>query len=959
MDWSDHKIDTGSYQANTSPWVVEHLSKPKDGLSSRQLFGVLGLLALCLCINVAPERSESLLAGLQHCAKHEDIPNPALHRRGRAQSDRYEEGSPDVYIYNATVWTGAKNGTETLYNSSVLLSKGLVKAINPKTDKVSGVVQKVNAMGAWVTPGIVDMHSHAGQVTFPIFAATNSLVSHNNIIMPFSQAIDSFNTHDLALRLVTSGGTTTSMILPGSSSAMGGEAWAMKFRNTTANSPTSMLIEPPFEISQQGQYQRTKSWRNAKHALGENISKTWKEIGGTREDTIYYIRKAYSSAVDKRDAQDAWCRVASKVSTRQSRYLRWPFGRGSSGTAAKDLGDYPKSSLEEELLVDVLRGKVRIHVHAYESTDFDALMRISNEFRFPIASIQHAHEAWTSVETLKRFYGGPPAIAMFATSAPYKHEAYRHSLFAPIILAEQGIPVIFKSDHPPAVDSRYLLAEAALGHHFGLATNLAMMSVTSEPAKAIGLDHRVGYLLPGYDADVVIWQSHPLTLGATPAQVYVDGIPQLEAPALVSRPAIDQETPPSADYSQQIKAAKISHHGDVDLNPTWIEQSLTFSNVSSYISRRNGALHEDVFDEGRIIVENGAIVCAGDCEGHMTMREVNLMGGAISPGLTLYGTSMGLIEINEEPSTTDHDQSPLSLTPPTGSVDRAANAAVFGGKESLISLRAGITNAITPPLSSNIFKGYSMYISVPAPNRLHPGAMIEKEVAYHVSVGHAPVYPVSPTGLQISAQIQAIHTLLLSEDREGGTPLEKTFRKIAEGEITLVVFVSSADQMATLIDMKKEVEETYSSTMKMVFDSALEGHLIASEIAAAKIGVITRERGNPVTWDDYRALPGAPLSEDTNISALRKAGVIVGIGMTGSRASTSNLRYYLAYSITDATDNASKLDALALASTNIEKILGVPAPTDTWVATEYGGLLDIGQSRVVAVARGDGTVAGL
>ncbi|WVW81144.1 hypothetical protein I302_103135 [Kwoniella bestiolae CBS 10118] len=929
----------------------------RTGSISKQLCGVLALLGLGLLIGNAPDGSTEIFkAGLNQCRQHHELPSPGSHLDGRTVSDRYEESTRPVYIYNATIWTGADNGTEILYNSSILLQNGLVKKINPAQHPLDAEVEMFNAKGSWVTPGIVDMHSHAGQVTFPIFAGTNSLVSRNNIIMPFSQAIDSFNTHDLALRLVTAGGTTTSMILPGSSSAMGGEAWPMKFRNTTANSPTSMLVDPPFAVNERGSYGRTKGWRNAKHALGENVSKTWKDKGGTREDTIYYIRAAYASAAKKRFRQDEWCRTASTYAKRQSRILRWPFGSRPSSHDIRDLGAYPDSTLEEELLVDVLRGKVRIHVHAYESTDFDALMRITNEFGFPIASIQHAHEAWFSTETLKKFHGGAPAIAMFATSSIYKHEAYRHSLFAPIILAEQGIPVIFKSDHPPAVDSRYLLAEACLGHYYGLEANLALMSVTSAPAKAIGLDHRIGYLLPGYDADVVIWQSHPLAIGATPAQVYVDGIPQLDDPALVVRGPQDQHVPPSANYSQQLEVARKSHHGDVDLTPISLEQDITFTNVSSYISRVDGLLKEETYTEGEVVVQDGVIVCAGVCRGYGGEKRMNLMGGSISPGLTLYGTSLGLIEINEEPSTTDHDQSPLSLVPPSGAVTRAADGAVFNGKETFISLRAGITNAITPPLSSNIFKGYSMYITPSSPHRLHPAAMIEKEVAYHVSIGHAPVYPVSPTGLQISAQIQALFTLLTKEEAEGLTPLEKTFQKIARGEIVLVVFVSSADQMATLIDMKKDVEAINDSKMKMVFDNALEAHLIADEIAAADVAVITRVRGNPVTWDDYRALPGAPLSEDTNISTLRKAGVTVAIGMTGSRASTSNLRFYLAYSMTDDVGKLGKVDALALATTNLEKILGVPS-ADTWVATEYGGLLEIGQSKAVAVGRGDGAVA--
>lgn len=80
--------------------------------------------------------------------------------------------------------------------------------------------------------------------------------------------------------------------------------------------------------------------------------------------------------------------------------------------------------------------------------------------------------------------------------------------------------------------------------------------------------------------------------------------------------------------------------------------------------------------------------------------------------------------------------------------------------------------------------------------------------------------------------------------------------------------------------------------------------------------------------------------------------------MTGSRASTSTLRFYLAYSMTDSMSKATKLDALVLASTNLEKLLGVPAPENTWVSTEYGGILEIGQSRVVAVGRGDWRISG-
>ena len=342
------------------------------------------------------------------------------------------------------------------------------------------------------------------------------------------------------------------------------------------------------------------------------------------------------------------------------------------------------------------------------------------------------------------------------------------------------------------------------------------MSVTSAPAAAIGLDHRVGYLLPGYDADVVIWNSHPLSLGATPIQVYVDGMPQLQQPTGVQRTEKTEEVPESADFSQQIQAARDSHHGDVDLQPVWTADSVKFINVSSYIYRKDKHLEEAKYDAGTLVVESGEVTCAGSCDDLVVDREVDLHGGAISPGLTLLGTSLGLIEINEEPSTTDQDLAPLSLVPPSGAVHRAVDGVVFGGKEPLISIRAGITNAITPPMSSNIFKGYSMYTSVMAPHRLHPRAILQDKVAYHVSIGHVPIYPATPDGLQVSSQISALRTLLLNDAEDGLTPTEELLKGIARGEKILVIFVSSADQMASLIQLKKEVEDKYSSTMRMV-----------------------------------------------------------------------------------------------------------------------------------------------
>ncbi|KAG5715390.1 hypothetical protein E4T56_gene18308, partial [Termitomyces sp. T112] len=100
---------------------------------------------------------------------------------------------------------------------------------------------------------------------------------------------------------------------------------------------------------------------------------------------------------------------------------------------------------------------------------------------------------------IKKAYGLTPAVAMFATNARYKREAYRGSEFAPRILADNGIKVVMKSDHP-VLNSRHLVFEAQQAHYYGLLDNLALASVTSTPATVIGLDHRIGFIKQGYDA---------------------------------------------------------------------------------------------------------------------------------------------------------------------------------------------------------------------------------------------------------------------------------------------------------------------------------------------------------------------------------------------------------------------------------------------------------------------------
>lgn len=139
----------------------------------------------------------------------------------------------------------------------------------------------------------------------------------------------------------------------------------------------------------------------------------------------------------------------------------------------------------------------------------------------------------------------------------------------------------------PALNSRYLLHEAQQAHYFGLAPHLALASVTSTPATAGGLAHRIGLLQEGADADVVMWDSHPLALGATPVQVFIDGIAQLDKPFVVAKPLAFREVPQTPNFDKEARKA-VEFEGLPPLTPQSKVRSVVFINVKELWTRGGG-----------------------------------------------------------------------------------------------------------------------------------------------------------------------------------------------------------------------------------------------------------------------------------------------------------------------------------------------------------------------------------
>ncbi|KAF8584419.1 carbohydrate esterase family 9 protein [Ramaria rubella] len=912
----------------SSAWIFPGILKSHGGLSASERKHILGR---CQSLNVLPG---------QH--------------RVRSESDRFVAGTNATLLRNGKVSFELGRASGLVYGD-ILLDKGLVKAvgyISPKLLASFGEdeLSITDLGGSWVTPGLVDLHSHIGVGSVPSLKGASDGNSFKAPILPWLRSLDALNTHDDAYALSIAGGVTTTQVLPGSANNIGGQAFVIKLRPTAEGSSISKVIEPPHTLNGTDvDPSLPPRWRHMKHACGENPSRTY---SATRMDSAWAFREAYNEARKIRDAQDAYCAKAE--------HGKW-----------KDIGAWPEE-LKWEALVDVLRGRVKLAVHCYEPVDFDGIVRLTNEFKFPVASFHHAGSAYLVPDLLKKTYGGAPAIALFASNFRKKREAYRGSEFGPRVLADNGIRVVMKAcrilrtfkghaDHP-VVNSRYLLNEAAVAYYYGLPANLALSSVTSVPAQAAGLDHRVGTL----HEDLVIWDSHPLSLGATPAQVYIDGIAQLTAPHVSLKPSTFQQLPETPDFDTEAQEA-VKFEGLPPLQPKERGDKngdVVFKNVKAVWEVEDREVVEKFnVDEGEplctVLVRAGKIECVQrqgtevGCiphrtEGNAQPEIIDLAGGALTPGLATYGAPVGTVEIRLEPSTNDGAVfDPLrgdlpALLAGDGAAPmmvRAVDGLQFEGRTTLLAHRSGVTLAITAPSGTGFWRGLSTAFSTGAEHALARGAIVQEVAALHVVVGHGGI-------ASVGTEVAVLRRLLMEGVKRGEGP----FGDVVTGAMPLVVGVESADVMATLLRLKGEVEARSGRAMQLTFAGAAEAWRLAAEIKSADVGVVlTPSRSFPGTWDQRRILPGPPITYETPLTTLLAHNVTVAIGIVDEFAAR-NTRFDVAWAALESSGRIDKHTAFELASTNLETLLGVRVVPEQreYVAWHGGDALEM-RGKAVAV----------
>ena len=426
----------------------------------------------------------------------------------KAFESTYEPiNSGDIFIEDARILTGT--GKEIL-KGSILISSNKIKAIGENLSKPSGVLL-INANGKWVTPGIIDIHSHMGVYSAPSLRSSSDGNESTSPVTAHVWAEHSVWTQDPQMPLALKGGITTFHVLPGSANLIGGRGVTLK--NIWSRTVQGMKFPgAPYTL---------------KMACGENPKRVY---GGrssepsTRMGNVAGYRKAWIRAQGYRN----------KLAEYESK-----------SEEAKELEYAPTRDLELETLVGVLDGEILIQNHCYRGEEMAVMLDIAKEFDYKVTTFHHAVEAYKVADILAE---NGVCAAMWADWWGFKHEAFdmvwENAAIVDQANAGTGCAIIHSDS---SVGIQRLNQEAAkamaAGNRagFNIPPSRAIQWITSNPAKALGIAEKTGSLEVGKMADVVIWDGDPFSVYTKTEKVFVDGMLLYDKDNLLTPKATDFE----------------------------------------------------------------------------------------------------------------------------------------------------------------------------------------------------------------------------------------------------------------------------------------------------------------------------------------------------------------------------------------------------------------------------------
>ena len=536
----------------------------------------------------------------------------------------------DVFIKNGRILT-ATHGT--IEKGSILVKGGKIVAIGADLKAPAGITV-IDATGKVIAPGIVDAHIHRG---------IDSTNEGSDAITGEGRILDVLNPDSKTIWQAVASGETTGLILHGSANPVGGQSLVAKLKFGHSASELPVPDAP----------------RMIKFALGENVTRS----GSANSARFPHTRMGVEA-------------VYRRGFTQAREYLKkWEAYQAKKATDPKAVP--PQRDLRLETLGDILKRKIWVQCHSYRADEILMLVRLSQEFGFKVGAMQHALESYKVAPELAKAGVG---VSIFADEWAGKLELYDCIPYAASILHKGGVNVSVNTDGVSGTTAINIDAAKAM-RYGGLSEQEALDLITINPARELGVDHRVGSLEVGKDADIVIWDGHPLSVYSHVNTTLIEGevyFQRRDAFGLDAKSTFKTKLDPFKYLAEE----------------TLPKASRVYAIVGGTIHPVSGP----VIKNGTVLIADGLVKAVGTKVAiPKNATVVDAHGLGVYPGLIDAGTTLGLIEFGQVGQATDERE--LGANQP----DLVAVTAVQAQSEHLPTTRnQGILTAMTAPRGGTI-----------------------------------------------------------------------------------------------------------------------------------------------------------------------------------------------------------------------------------------------------------------
>jgi imidazolonepropionase-like amidohydrolase len=513
-----------------------------------------------------------------------------------------------VAIRNATIITVARG---TIKNGTIVLRDGKIAALGANVQVPEGAAV-YDAAGKYVTPGIIDAHSHI---------ANDAINEGATAVSAMTGMEDVLDPTDIAIQRDVAGGLTVANVMHGSANPIGGKTVVIKLRWGVTR-PKDLVFEGALP--------------GIKFALGENPKRQGsaqntglRRYPATRQGVEFVIRDAFTRA-----------------KAYQKQWQDYEKAKAAGQTAVP-----PRRDLQLDALVEVLEGKRLVHCHSYRADEILMMIRLAEEMGFKVATFQHVLEGYKVAKEIAAHGAG---ASTFSDWWGYKIEAEDAIPGNAALMTHKGVLASINSDS--AEHARRLNTEAAKSVRWGdLSDDQAMALVTLNPAKQLRIDSRVGSLEVGKDADVVVWSHHPLSTYAIVERTYIDGTIRYDREMELARIAQAEKEKaampgngagrggqrgaggggagdaPANLFNIQSQPADLRYNAN---GPAWAITNARIVTVAG-----------PVIEKGTIVIRGNRIQAVGaNVSVPSGARTIDANGASVYPGFFDAGTDLGLNE---------------------------------------------------------------------------------------------------------------------------------------------------------------------------------------------------------------------------------------------------------------------------------------------------------------------------